>query len=321
MRILVAEDDRVQRRFLTALLQKWGHQVVIAANGSEAWAALNSETPPLLAILDWIMPGKDGLRICRELRQASDRPYVYVVLLTGNGEKHDLLQAFDAGADDFLAKPFDAQELRVRLQTGIRILELQEQLVFASTRDALTGVLNRGALMSALERELARVGRESGPLGIILADLDHFKRVNDELGHLAGDAVIREAALHMRAGLRPYDFIGRYGGEEFLMIFPGLSVPALRERAEQIRIQASRTLRLPHGEVPIRLSLGVSVTHSQIPAEQLIHAADDALYRAKQNGRNRTEVSSDFCTGPFQWLQDSPVLLRDFRQLGDAHRT
>jgi diguanylate cyclase (GGDEF)-like protein len=241
-----------------------------------------------------MMPGIDGLSICRKLRSRSDLPYIYVVLLTAKDKQHDLIEAFEAGSDDFLAKPFDSQELRVRLQTGIRILELQEQLVVASTRDSLTGVLNRGAILQALGRELARVGRKADPLGIILADLDYFKRINDKFGHLAGDAVLRESALGMKSCLRPYDFIGRYGGEEFLMILPGLGVEAVCHKAEQIRIQAARSLPIPNGETSISLSLGVTVTDKAVTSEQLIHAADQALYRAKEKGRNRVEADPEF---------------------------
>lgn len=293
MKILIAEDDLMQRRLLIALLQKWGHDVIVTTNGTEAWSVLSSDDPPLLAVLDWMMPGRDGLSICRELRELKDHPYTYVVLLTGKRERHDLIHAFEAGADDFLSKPFDAQELRVRLQTGTRILKLQEQLVIASTRDSLTGVLNRSAILTALDRELARAGRNGLPLGIMIADLDHFKRVNDELGHLAGDAVLRDTALLMQTGMRPYDLIGRYGGEEFLIILPGLNAADVRDRAEQIRIQASRTMHLPNGDAKIRLSIGVAATYNTVVRGDLIQSADEALYRAKDNGRNCVMVSPD----------------------------
>src|ERR1700737_1615827 len=140
MRILIAEDDAVQRRLLESCLTKWTHEVVLAQDGTEAWSILQTEAPPLLAILDWMMPGMDGLQICQELRRSPDRPYVYVLLLTAKSKKQDLLPALEAGADDYLAKPFDAQELRARLETGMRILRLQEQLLFASRHDALTGL-------------------------------------------------------------------------------------------------------------------------------------------------------------------------------------
>jgi diguanylate cyclase (GGDEF)-like protein len=291
MRILIADDDAMHRCLIENLLQKWGHEVVTVGNGSEAWALLGSENPPLLAIVDWMMPGMDGLSVCRELHERVDHPYVYILLLTGRGEKQDLVEAFEAGADDFLAKPFDAQELRVRLQSGIRILDLQEQLVAASTHDSLTGVLNRGAILNVLERELTRVGREGGSVGVILADLDHFKRINDELGHLAGDVVLREAALQMKFGLRPSDSVGRYGGEEFLMILSGLNSERVNERAEQIRLQVSRILRTPRGEAVISLSLGVTVADRLLGCHEVLQSADEALYRAKLNGRNRVEVS------------------------------
>ena len=289
MRILVAEDEPTQRRLLEALLKKWGHEVVTASDGNATWSVLASENPPLLAIVDWMMPGMDGLSVCRNLRSQSDRPYVYVILVTAKDHKQDLVEAFEAGADDFMSKPFDAQELRARLQTGIRILHLQEQLVSASTHDSLTGVLNRGAIISVLERELARVGREGGSVGIIMADLDHFKRINDELGHLAGDTVLKEAAHRIVSALRAYDAVGRYGGEEFLMVLPGCDAQSATSRAEEIRLRVSENLATGYGEVVVTLSLGVSATDRVVECNKVLCAADEALYRAKQKGRNRVE--------------------------------
>ncbi|WP_348269443.1 diguanylate cyclase [Edaphobacter paludis] len=298
MRILIAEDDTTQRCLLQALLQKWGHEVVTAASGSEAWSELCSANPPLLAILDWMMPGMDGLSICRDLRQRVDHPYVYVVLLTGKGKKRDLVEAFEAGADDYLAKPFHAAELCMRVKTGVRILNLQDQLISASTYDSLTGILNRGAILSVLNRELVRVGRDGGSVGVILADLDHFKRINDEFGHLTGDLVLQQAAQSMRSLMRSYDSVGRYGGEEFLMVLPGMDADDVTARAEQIRGQVRRTMVMPNGEAVVSLSLGVSTADRLVQFEEVLQAADEALYRAKQKGRNRVEGSPTLSNPP-----------------------
>jgi two-component system cell cycle response regulator len=286
MKILLADDEPTQRYLLEKLLQGWGHEVLLARDGDEAWAALASEHPPLLAVLDWMMPGMDGLYICRELRKRSNQPYVYVILITAKDQKRDLVEALDAGADDFLTKPFDSQEFRARIQTGIRILRLQEQLVSASTHDSLTGLLNRRGVLDAFRKELLRSQRQEQPLAVVLADLDHFKNINDSHGHLMGDAVLQRAAQSILESIRPYDSVGRYGGEEFLILLGRCDYPAARERAEVIR---SRVSARSDTHIHVTLSMGVAVDSGLSNPDQILRAADLALYRAKANGRNRIE--------------------------------
>lgn len=297
MRILVAEDESVQRRLLESLLAGWGHEVVVATDGEQAWSVLRGEHPPDLAILDWVMPGMDGLRVCRELRKDAARAYIYIVLLTAKDRKQDLVEAMEAGADDYLAKPFDAQELKARLNAGRRILELQEQLVsanrslqFQATHDPLTGIFNRGAIVGILQTELARALREKRPVSVILVDIDHFKMINDTRGHSAGDAVLRRAAQRMQASVRIYDSVGRYGGEEFLIVLPGCSPRMATERAEQIRLILSEPSPDP-SESQITVSMGVALASGSAKSEELLSAVDAALYQAKHNGRNRVESS------------------------------
>src|SRR5271163_4693783 len=198
-RILIAEDDPVSRRLLELFLVKWGFEVSIATTGTEALQMLERLDAPRLAILDWMMPGMEGVQVCQKLRESADRKYVYVLLLTARTQKEDLLQGLESGADDYLTKPFNAQELRARLHVGQRILNLQENLIiakeelfFRATHDALTGISNRGVAMDALLREHSRQVREGGSFGIILADIDHFKYINDKHGHLCGDSVLKE---------------------------------------------------------------------------------------------------------------------------------
>src|ERR1700694_2306180 len=200
MKILAAEDNPVFQSMLRSMLTKWGYEVILAADGTQAWSALQEDCPPRLAILDWMMPGLDGVEVCRRLRAANREPYIYVLLLTARTDSQDLVEGLDAGADDYLTKPFNATELRARLRAGRRIVELQEDLLMArealrqqATHDGLTGLLNRHAMMEVLQTKLARSQRGSQPLSILMVDLDHFKRVNDEFGHLDGDAVLREA--------------------------------------------------------------------------------------------------------------------------------
>jgi two-component system cell cycle response regulator len=290
MKVLLADDEPTQRYLLEKLLKGWGHEPLTARNGDEAWAALSSDHPPLLAILDWMMPGMDGLNICRKLRKRSNQPYVYVILITAKHQKQDLVEALDAGADDFLTKPFDSQEFRARIQTGIRILRLQEQLVTASTHDSLTGLLNRVGVLDAFRKELLRAQRQKQPLAAILADLDHFKNINDTHGHQMGDAVLQRAAQSILESVRSYDSVGRYGGEEFLVVLPGCDFPAARERAEVIR---SRVSERSDAHVHVTLSMGVAVNRNMFNPDQILRAADLALYRAKANGRDRIESATD----------------------------
>jgi diguanylate cyclase (GGDEF)-like protein len=297
MRILIAEDDPVSRRLLEAHLGKWGYQVSTARDGDQAWEMLQQPDAPRLAILDWMMPGLSGPDVCRQVRARAQEPYTYILLLTSRNQKQDLIAGMEAGADDYLTKPFDAQELNVRLRAGRRILDLEAELVAArealreqATRDALTWLWNRPAILEILTRELAKAARDGSAVGLIMADLDHFKQVNDTCGHLAGDAVLREAARRMQASVRSYDAVGRYGGEEFLVIMPGAASATATHLAERLRLAINREpVRLAERVLSITVSLGVTISPPGRPIapEALIRTADEALYHAKKAGRNR----------------------------------
>jgi diguanylate cyclase (GGDEF)-like protein len=295
VRILIADDEDGTRLKLETLLEKLGYEVVVARDGTEAWELLQRDDAPALALLDWLMPGLDGVEVCRRVRRSGRLTYVYIVMLTVKGQKQDLVAGMEAGADDYLAKPFDVEELRVRLHAGERILALQEELRAQATHDDLTGVLNRGTVLEILERELALVVRKSVPVAVILADLDDFKQVNDKHGHAIGDTVLREAARRLATPMRPYDAIGRYGGEEFLIVLPGCGMSSALLVAERVRCSVGGTpITTPAGDVAMTVSLGVSAVEKAPPrlADELIQAADDALYRAKRAGRNRVEHAS-----------------------------
>ena len=302
MKILIADDSIVSRHLLEATLRKWGYEVVVACDGEEALNQLQKENAPSLAILDWMMPGLTGLEVCRHIRKRALEPYTYILLLTSKSQKEDLIEGMDAGADDYITKPFDQHELQVRLRAGTRLVDLQAELMAArealreqATKDSLTHLWNRSSIFDILCRELSRAGRDSKPVGVAMVDLDHFKNVNDNYGHFAGDAVLCEAARRMQNAIRPYDSIGRYGGEEFLILLPGCDEQSSFTQAERLRKQLSQaTMSLTDSSLSVTASFGVTTAVPGQPwtPEDLIRKADEALYLAKKLGRNRVEFLS-----------------------------
>ena len=299
MKVLIAEDDAVSRRVLEVFLYKLGYEVVVTTNGAEALEALQKPASPRIAILDWMMPGTDGLEVCRQLRQRSAEAYVYVLLVTAKTQQQDIIEGLEGGADDYLTKPYNIHELRARLRAGLRVVELQRQLMesrdgfqFQAIHDFLTGLLNRQGILGRLDAELARAVREKNSVGIVMADLDHFRKINDTHGHLAGDAVLREAANRLRAAVRAYDHVGRYGGEEFLAVLPGCSEEGLLRQAERLRACVSESpIVTPEAPLQITLSLGVRCAAPGETQTDVLRSADEALYRAKRNGRDRIELA------------------------------
>ncbi len=300
MKILIADDSIVSRHLLEATLRKWGYEVVVACDGLEALELMQRENAPNLAILDWMMPGMTGLEVCDRIRQRAREPYTYILLLTSKSQKEDLIEGMDAGADDYITKPFDQHELQVRLRAGRRLVDLQAELLSArealreqATKDSLTHLWNRNSILEILSRELTRVEREGTSVGVVMVDLDHFKSVNDNYGHTAGDAVLGEAARRMQSTIRQYDAIGRYGGEEFLVMLPGCDEHTSYTQAERMRKNlAQAKMSLNESAICVTASFGATVAlPGQVwTAESLIRKADEALYLAKRLGRNRVEV-------------------------------
>jgi diguanylate cyclase (GGDEF)-like protein len=285
LHVLAADDDPVARRVLTSALERLGHTVTAVECGGDALAHLSAPDGPTLAILDWMMPEMDGLAVCRAVRQLRER-YVYVLILTSRGGVEDMLEAFDAEADDFLVKPFDIGELGARVRVAERLLRLQAELRHQATHDALTGLPNRQAILTHLDAELHRARRHGGPVAVALADLDHFKHTNDTFGHLVGDEVLREAARRMRSAVRAYDYVGRYGGEEFLLVLPDCDSEQARSVAERVRAAVGDSC-IDQIHRHMTLSVGVSSTAEVSDSgDALLSAADTALYRAKSWGRN-----------------------------------
>jgi diguanylate cyclase (GGDEF)-like protein len=303
LKVVVAEDDPVSRTMLVRILSKWGFRAIEAQNGEEAWIKLG-ETKAQFLVTDWAMPVMDGVELCTKIRESSFPYYVYIVLLTSKNEKDEVVRGLRAGADDYLTKPFDREELKARLRSGQRIVTLESQLLEAqrklelkATIDDLTGVFNRRAILARLREELSRAEREHYDLSIAMVDIDRFKRINDGYGHAAGDFVLQEVVNRLLSGAREYDTIGRLGGEEFVIVLPNASLARAHSMAERLRVRVSTSPVVFEGgrTIDVTVSIGVSCAVSaQIESlENLLAAADAALYRAKKAGRNRVEVATD----------------------------
>lgn len=302
MKILIADDEMLSRRLLQATLERADYAVTAVENGRQAIEQLARPDGPRLALLDWMMPELDGPGVCREIRQNKNLSYVYMVLLTSKSEKEDIVDGLEAGADDYLTKPFNAEELKARLRTGWRILDLEDRLVmareqmrFQATHDGLTSLWNRGVILDLLGRELTRSRREQGCTAILMCDLDHFKNVNDTYGHLAGDEVLKETAKRLLSSVRSYDFVGRYGGEEFLIFLNNCNPAHALARAEEIRKAiAEKPMQTTSGLISVEMSLGLMLSNEwgQRPVEELLQHADAALYAAKAAGRNCVKVAT-----------------------------
>jgi diguanylate cyclase (GGDEF)-like protein len=315
LRILVVDDEPTSLHLVRALLERAGHQVVTARNGHEALASALAN-PPQMVVTDWMMPGMDGVELCKRLRSTEAGRDLYILILTGQNEEHRIVEAFEAGADDHVAKPVNAKLLLARIRPGIRVIQLQEDLQgkvrekdeanrllaiekrrfkAASMTDALTDLPNRRYAMKRLEKEWATSSRSHQPLSVILLDIDHFKNVNDTYGHDVGDEVLRSTARAVHRVLRTSDTCTRMGGEEFLVICPGTPLDGALQLAERIRaaVEANQ-VQLPvftQRHVTISLGVGCNAAAGSDSIDILLKAADEGVYQAKRMGRNCVKLA------------------------------
>lgn len=302
--VLVAEDHPATQKLLEKILRNAGFEVTVAGNGEEALDLFRREFTPIV-LMDWIMPEMNGLELCRALRQSATTGYVYIIFLTARDSKADVVKALEAGADDYITKPFHREELLARIKTGIRILDLErslrkanEEIKLLSFTDALTGIYNRGYLNERLPHEVKRSVRYEHPLQIIMCDIDHFKSVNDLYGHQAGDEVLRGFAAFLKGSIRQnLDWVARYGGEEFVIVLPETDASGAYAVAERMRqAVAQKRFRIQGKGIRVTASWGISGldpdrSQESLSSDALLNEADQCLLSAKRTGRNAVWVS------------------------------
>jgi two-component system cell cycle response regulator len=298
VKVLIADDDPVSLRMMERTLQNCGYDVITAKNGLQAAHILSNTGGPRLAILDWMMPGLDGLGVCREIRSRNDDAYTYILLLTSKQSNEDIVSGLEAGADDYLTKPCYPAELRARLHTGRRVLQLEDKLVdtlekmrFKATHDSLTSLWNRGGILALFRSELSESSSKQTSVSLLLCDIDHFKQINDRYGHAIGDEVLQQVSTRLQNLVRPLDYVGRYGGEEFLAVLGSCNQIDIRRRAEQVRQGISCVpFTTQAGVISVSLSIGAITIENWdkvVAIELYLNEADAALYRAKAAGRDR----------------------------------
>jgi two-component system cell cycle response regulator len=303
MRILIAEDDVTSRTILTGVLKMEGHEVIATVNGVQAWEILQQPDPPALIILDWLMPQMDGPEVVRRVRALKTNRPPYIIMLTSKGDKADIIAGLDAGANDYLSKPFDRGELRARIEVGRRMIEMQDALLESreilahqATHDPLTGLANRRAILERLREELARAKRQGSRLAVAMCDIDHFKQVNDTHGHQTGDDVLCGVAKLLIETNRVYDAVGRLGGEEFLVI------ASMTQEKNWVSVFSRLCARIAESRIDTRsglltvtMSIGAVCTAADSTVDAILEATDKALYQAKNQGRNRVVAYNGSC--------------------------
>lgn len=301
MKILVADDESTPALFLRRTLERLGHDVVVTLDGLEAWDRLQ-EGHYRLVITDWMMPGLDGLDLCRKIRGRVDSSYTYIILLTAREGLQDRLAGLSAGADDFLSKPTDPAELSARVAIAGRIVAMQEelerknlQLAELATIDGLTGLKNRRSFNEALPTACSLAVRCGYPLSLMMIDVDHFKTLNDTFGHPAGDSVLATLADILKGGTRDHDIVARYGGEEFAVLLPATTADAASLLAERL---CSIIRNHSWLQRPMTVSAGVATTGTGLATgQELLEAADRALYHSKRSGRDQITHHDLFLSG------------------------
>ncbi len=304
LKIMIVDDSAVYRKLVERTLEGQGRELVFASSGEQA-IELFAEHRPSIVITDWNMPDLSGIDVCRRIRtefqDALDATYTYLIILTSNAEKENVVQGLAAGADDYLTKPFHADELVARVDVGRRFVSMHQQieaknrlLEELALTDSLTGLANRRAIEDWASRQMSGAARHGFAFWVVMVDLDNFKAVNDTHGHAAGDSVLKQFAAVVRRNTRRSNICGRVGGEEFMMVLTHAERDDVETVVERVRKQCEE-MEFACGGAKIRVTASFGIAGFQgrsAPAfEDLLKRADAALYAAKRNGRNRAEVA------------------------------
>ncbi|QQD19377.1 diguanylate cyclase [Spongiibacter nanhainus] len=295
MDVLIVDDDPITRLALCAALEEWGLNPVVAESGNRALEMLEQDNPPHLLILDWSMPGISGPELCKILRARDDGQFFYILMLTGKEGNEAVIEAMEAGADDFLSKPFDHRVLKVRIAAGSRIVRLEQTLNQLASRDSLTQCWNRRMIDELFDSTLAEARRKGSALCVMMVDIDHFKAINDTYGHAIGDTALQHMVAILNQNLREYDQVGRYGGEEFIVVLPTTDRDSAWGIAERVRsaVEYQPSVLSDGREISMTVSIGLAMFEPKRDPDRrsLMERADQALYKAKRSGRNRIIVA------------------------------
>lgn len=311
MLILIVEDDPISGKLLKRMLESWGHEVLMAEDGDEAWNIVQSRKVKFV-IADWLMPGMDGVTLCRKIRSSEDAGYIYFILLTSKDKKEDIITGLDAGADDYVIKPFERGELKVRVRAGERILNLERELNEQNEKlnrlntkleglirlDPLMNIGNRRYFYETIDKVHQHARRYAKGYGIIMCDIDNFKSFNDIYGHLGGDGILKMVADATRKSVRASDHIFRFGGEEIVIVLPEQDLESTTLVADKIRgnVEALDIQHKGSSRGVLTISCGAAAFDGSNPDlrwETVLDLADRALYQAKSLGRNQVCSSSE----------------------------
>ncbi|MDX1450972.1 MAG: diguanylate cyclase [Oleiphilaceae bacterium] len=287
MKVLIAEDDPVTQTVLSGLVEAMGYSSIIADNGQSALDSLHNQHDIGLALIDWMLPGIHGPELCQSIK--STQSFIYIIMVTGKTQTEDLVLAIEAGADDFVTKPFNSEELKARIHAGLRMVHHDRRIAKHANYDELTGVWNRRMVMNFLENEWWRAHREHKRLSLMMIDMDHFKQVNDKHGHHSGDLVLIQFAQIISSSIRPYDQLGRYGGEEFVLVMPLSDNADALKLAERIRESVASHSFIIGNSSPLTLTVSIGLAEKSdddVSPNDTLKRADLAVYRAKKKGRN-----------------------------------
>ncbi len=294
MKILIVDDDPINLKILSKVVSDLGYDPITVNNGTDALESIKQKECSVV-LLDWMMPGMDGIEVCRGIRMLDDENVCYIIINSAREGSDDISRALKAGANDYISKNTDLVELKARIGAGVRTARLERKLIDLNNRlkylvriDSLTGLLNHAAILKELSMELDRGRRDATPTSILMLDLDRFKTVNDTYGHQTGDEVLIRFSDLLTQSCRSFDRIGRYGGEEFLIVLPRTEEEECITIGNRIRTQ-TETLQIVNeiNNLRITCSIGCCTTvNSEKHSFSLIAAADSALFRAKKAGRN-----------------------------------